>query len=136
MASEHLVRRRRFLLRWALFLLLFWIAIMLIFKALENSLVYPGTKASDGWIEPTDPAIREVWLDSADGTKIHAWYLPSDGATGAIHFSHGNGGNLSHRDASIRMLRDSFHRSVFIYDYPGYGKSDGRPTEAGGPAGI
>ena len=55
MASEHLVRRLRFLLRWALFLLLFWIAIMLIFKALENSLVYPGTKASDGWIEPTDP---------------------------------------------------------------------------------
>jgi len=111
--------------------LLFWIAIMLIFKALENSLVYPGTKASDGWIEPTDPSTREVWLNLADGTKIHAWFLPCDGATGAILFSHGNGGNLSHRDGSIRMLRDSFRRSVLIYDYPGYGHSEGRPTEAG-----
>ncbi len=124
-------RRSRFILRWSLFLLLFWIAVMLIFKALENSLIYPGTKAADGWIEPTDLATQEVWLNSSDGTKIHAWYLPCDGATGAIHFSHGNGGNLSHRDAAIHSLRDSFRRSVLIYDYPGYGHSEGRPSEAG-----
>ena len=122
---------RRFFLRWALFLLLFWIAVMLMFKALENNLVYPGTTAADGWIEPTDPATQEVWLTSADGTKIHAWYLPCDGATGAIHFSHGNGGNLSHRETGIHRLRDSFRRSVLIYDYPGYGHSEGRPSEAG-----
>ena len=122
---------RRIMLRWSLFLLLFWVAVMLIFKALENRLVYPGMKAVDGWIEHTDPATQEVWLNSSDGTKIHAWYLPCDGATGAIHFSHGNGGNLSHRDAAIRMLRDTFRRSVLIYDYPGYGHSEGRPSEAG-----
>ena len=122
---------RRSFLRWSLFLLLFWIAVMLIFKALENRLVYPGMKASDGWIEPTDPATQEVWLMSTDGTRIHAWYLPCDGATGAIHFSHGNGGNLSHRDDGIRMLRDTFRRSVLIYDYPGYGHSEGSPYEAG-----
>ena len=96
----------------------------------ENTLVFPGMKASVGWAAPSDPSTQDVWLTSADGTKIHAWYLPCEGATGAIHFSHGNGGNLSHRDDSIHRLRDSFQRSILIYDYPGYGKSEGRPNEA------
>jgi uncharacterized protein len=96
----------------------------------ENSLVFPGMKASEGWAMPSDPSTQDVWLTSADGTKIHAWYLPCEGATGAILFSHGNGGNLSHRDESIHQLRASFQRSILIYDYPGYGKSEGRPNEA------
>ncbi len=124
-------RWKRALFRWSLFLLAFGITPMLLLKPFENDLVYPATKAADGWSEPGDPETQDVWLNSADGTKIHAWYLPCDGAAGAIHFSHGNGGNLSHRGGSIRTLRDSFRRSVLIYDYPGYGKSDGRPTEAG-----
>lgn len=115
----------------ALFLGGLWVVVMLIFKGLENSMVYPAMKASEGWSEPTDPATQEVWLSVKDGTKIHAWYLPCDGAVGAIHFSHGNGGNLSHRDEGIHRLRDSFRRSILIYDYPGYGKSEGTPTEAG-----
>lgn len=125
------VRWRRFLIRWSIFLLGFWLSTMLIFKLFENSLVYPGMTAAEGWAEPSDPATKEIWLTSSDGTKIHAWYLPCQGATGAVHFSHGNGGNLSHRDQSIQQLRDSFGRSVLVYDYPGYGHSEGRPTEAG-----
>ncbi len=123
--------RKRTLFRWSLFLLALGIAPMLLLKAFENDLVYPATKAADGWSEPGDPATRDVWLISSDGTKIHARHLPCEGATGAIHFSHGNGGNLSHRDGGMHILRDAFRRSVLIYDYPGYGKSEGRPTEPG-----
>lgn len=94
-----------------MFLLLFWIPIMLIFKSLENSLVYPAMKASDDWCEPSDPATQEVWLSMKDGTKIHAWHLPCEGGMSAI-------------------LRDTFRRSVLIYDYPGYGKSEGMPKAA------
>ena len=122
---------KRKLFRWALFLLILWVAVMLIFKSLENSLVYPATKAADGWSEPSGPATQDVWLSVKDGAMIHAWYLPCEGAAGAIHFSHGNGGNLSHRDGGLHILRDTFRRSVLIYDYPGYGKSEGSPTEAG-----
>ena len=123
--------RKRKLVLWILFLGSIWVAVMLIIKAMENGLVYPATKASVDWSEPSDPATEDVWLTSADGSKIHAWYLPCDGATGAIHFSHGNGGNLSHRDNNLHRLRDAFRRSVLIYDYPGYGKSEGKPTESG-----
>ncbi len=122
---------KRKLFGWALFLLILWVAVMLFFKSLENDLVYPAMKASDGWSEPTDPAMQDVWLTLKDGTKIHAWYLPCEGAGGAIHFSHGNGGNLSHRDGGLHILRNTFRRSVLIYDYPGYGKSEGTPTESG-----
>jgi len=121
----------RTLFRWSLFLLALGIAPMLLLKGFENDLVYPAMKAADGWSEPSDPATQDVWLTSSDGTKIHARYLPCEGATGAIHFSHGNGGNLSHRDGGMHILRETFQRSVLIYDYPGYGKSGGRPTEAG-----
>ena len=124
-------RWKRMLLRWTLFLATLWVIAMLFFKALENTLVYPASKAAQSWSEPGDPSTQEVWLTSADGTEIHARYLPCEGAIGAIHFSHGNGGNLSHRDDRMHLLRDTFRRSVLIYDYPGYGKSAGRPTEAG-----
>ncbi len=122
---------RRKLFRWSLLLLILWVAVMLFFKSFENDLVYPAMKASDGWSEPSDPATQEIWLSVGAGTKIHAWYLPCEGATGAILFSHGNGGNLSHRDGGLHILRDTFRRSVLIYDYPGYGKSEGTPTESG-----
>ena len=128
-SSQPTLKRKFF--RWGLFLLILWVAVMLIFKSLENSLVYPAMKASDGWSEPSDPATQEIWLSVKDGTKIHAWYLPCEGAAGAILFSHGNGGNLSHRDGGLRILRDTSRRSVLIYDYPGYGKSGGTPSESG-----
>lgn len=124
-------RWSRFLVRWASFFLGLWILSTVLAKVLENDLVFPGEKASEVWFEPTDPKTQDVWVTSADGTDIHAWYLPCEGSDGAILFNHGNGGNVSHRDERIRRLRDTFHRSVLIYDYPGYGKSAGNPTEAG-----
>jgi len=46
-------------------------------------------------------------------------------------YCHGNAGNLSHRGGSIAKLREIFKMHVLIFDYPGYGKSEGRPSEQG-----
>src|SRR5262245_39195528 len=46
-------------------------------------------------------------------------------------YSHGNAGNLSHRGADIVRWSDALNVSVLIYDYPGFGKSTGSPSEAG-----
>lgn len=103
-------------------------------RALEDRHLYRGTKASDGWVPPPDGLpVEELTLTSADGDAIHAWWVAPDGwkpADGAIHYSHGNGGNLSHRGGTLAGYR-KFGYAVLIYDYPGYGKSGGRPTEAG-----
>ena len=71
-----------------------------------------------------------VRFETADGVKLSGWFIPSDSAKGVILFCHGNAGNLSHRLESIQI----FHRlglDVFIFDYRGYGESEGKPTEHG-----
>lgn len=99
--------------------------------AFENSLVYQPTPAAEDWRVPAHSRTQDVWLTSPDGTKLHAWWLPHDGAKGAVLVSHGNGGNLSHRGRLAADLHDTLGYSVLMYDYPGYGKSEGKPSEAG-----
>lgn len=65
-----------------------------------------------------------------DGVSIHGWLIPAPNAKKVILFAHGNAGNISHRGESIRI----FHQlglSVLIFDYRGYGKSQGSPNEQG-----
>lgn len=97
---------------------------------LENHLVYRPQTAADYWENPTDPAIEEVTFPLADGTPIHAWYLPQPGSREAMLLCHGNGGNISGRSSSLLRFREFLGCSVLIFDYPGYGKSGGKPTEA------
>ena len=73
---------------------------------------------------------EEVFLDAADGVRVHAWWLPAVGATRAILFLHGNAGNASHRLPNAAALA-GLGASVLLLDYRGYGRSEGRATEAG-----
>jgi fermentation-respiration switch protein FrsA (DUF1100 family) len=73
---------------------------------------------------------EEVSFKARDGVRLHGWFIPSERTRGVVLFCHGNAGNISHRLDSISI----FHRlglSVFIFDYRGYGKSEGEPTEEG-----
>jgi fermentation-respiration switch protein FrsA (DUF1100 family) len=98
---------------------------------LENSLLYRPSQAADDWVPAPLVDIEDVDLAATDGTPIHAWFLPCPGADQALLYCHGNAGNLSHRAGSIAKLRDFLKLHVIIFDYPGYGKSGGRPTEQG-----
>jgi fermentation-respiration switch protein FrsA (DUF1100 family) len=74
---------------------------------------------------------ENVFIKTKDGLKIKAWFIPANPvAHHTIFFSHGNGGNISHRISKIVIL-NKLGLNVFIYDYRGYGKSEGKPTEAG-----
>ncbi len=69
-------------------------------------------------------------LETADGIRLAAWWIPSESPRGTLLFCHGNAGNISDRLDSIRI----FHRlalNVLIFDYRGYGNSSGRPSEQG-----
>ena len=75
-------------------------------------------------------AYEEISFDAADGVQLSAWYVPAEASRGVVLFSHGNGGNISYNLPYVEIL----HRvglSTFIYDYRGYGKSKGQPTEEG-----
>jgi uncharacterized protein len=115
-------------LRLALFV---YLGVVLVLMFLENWLVYPAVKATRDWQSPPSPDIEDVYLTCADGVRVHGWWLPCPDAKSALLYLHGNGGNLSWRGNSIVNMRDQFRVSVLIVDYPGYGKSEGRPSEQG-----
>ena len=127
--------RRRcasFAVRWIVFLGLLYAGVVVVFWFLERRLVFRPSSETEVWNAPCDPATRDVWLTSADGTKLHAWWLPPAGAAaGAVLIAHGNGGNLTCCGQLPADLRRSLGAGVLMFDYPGYGKSEGKPTEAG-----
>ncbi len=73
-------------------------------------------------------AYEDVWLD-VPGGKTHGWWIPTDNARGAVLFSHGSGKNISYYLEDAGYYRD-LGFSVLLYDYGGYGKSTGEPSEA------
>jgi hypothetical protein len=75
-------------------------------------------------------AYEEVRFAAADGTALHGWYLPGEAGRPLVVFCHGNAGNISHRLESLDLLH-GLGLSVFIFDYQGYGQSEGRPSEEG-----
>lgn len=82
------------------------------------------------WIWPEDYGLKykEVWFRAPDGILLYGWWIPK--GRFVLLFAHGNGGNISHRvDIATRFYGEEF--SVFLFDYRGYGKSEGEPTEKG-----
>ncbi len=73
---------------------------------------------------------EEVMLHTADGIKLHGWWVPARQARGAVLLMHGNAGNISHRIGYLTMF-SRLGYSVLVFDYRGYGKSDGHPDEEG-----
>jgi fermentation-respiration switch protein FrsA (DUF1100 family) len=74
---------------------------------------------------------EDVVLRAADGVKLHAWFVPAAGKSrGALLYCHGNAGNISHRVELVSVFR-KMGLDVLVFDYRGYGRSEGAPSEAG-----
>jgi len=76
-------------------------------------------------------AYEEVRFPAADGTDLHGWWIPGRRPGPAVVFFHGNAGNISHRLDILRRLYDRVGLDVFVFDYRGYGRSTGSPSEEG-----
>jgi fermentation-respiration switch protein FrsA (DUF1100 family) len=127
-------RIKRFAVRMAIAAPVIYLAITLIFMALEDRLLYHAVRATDRWVDPpADCVYEDVELRTADGTRIHGRWYPWAAAKGAVLMCHSRAGNLS-LDLLPEAIRE-WHRelgeSVFVFDYPGYGRSEGEPSEAG-----
>lgn len=75
---------------------------------------------------------EDVYLQTASGEKIHGWYFASaqKETKGTVLFFHGNAENLSSHFLMFHWLPEQGY-SYFIFDYPGYGESSGKPTPQG-----
>lgn len=121
------------MLRLLLLVLAVYVSLVLILFLFQDRLVFlPNMGGRELVASPADIGLdfQEVWLDTQDGERLHAWWVPHPQARAVLHFSHGNAGNISHRLDSLRL----FHQlglSVLMYSYRGYGLSSGRASEAG-----
>lgn len=75
-------------------------------------------------------AYEDQWITTEDGVRLHAWWLPAKDAQTVLVFFHGNAGNISHRLDNLRHL-NTWGLSVLIFDYRGYGQSQGSISEKG-----
>jgi fermentation-respiration switch protein FrsA (DUF1100 family) len=108
-----------------------YLGVLALLMLLENRMVYHPVPASEEWLPPPNDRVEDIEVETEDGTRIHAWWCPVEGSPGAILYCHGNAGNLSHRGDSISVMQEVLKESVLIFDYPGYGKSRGIPSETG-----
>lgn len=109
-----------------------WVVIVLIMLLFERRLIYFPFERHDS--VPADFQLKadDVWLRASDGVRLHGWWIYGEGrGTSTIVWYHGNGGNISHRLDQAKILVDRFRADVFLLDYRGYGKSEGRPDEPG-----
>ncbi len=90
--------------------------------------MFPATGAELG--RPFD----DVYFQASDGVRLNGWFFPAaasaERALPAFLFCHGNGGNISHRLDTYRALL-GLGLNVLAFDYRGYGRSEGQPTEEG-----
>ncbi|HKL24646.1 MAG TPA: alpha/beta hydrolase [Desulfuromonadales bacterium] len=77
-----------------------------------------------------DLAYEEIRFAAADGTRLHGWLLPGPPDAPLVIFLMGNAGNKSYRVDNLRFLIE-LGVGVCIFDYRGYGRSAGTPSEAG-----
>lgn len=102
-----------------------------------SSLLYYPTHVIHFPPEKLGLAPEEVWFPSEDGTRIHGWYFssqagkdPSVAPRGLIVFFHGNAENLSSHYASLIWVLEKGY-DFLIFDYRGYGRSEGSPSPRG-----
>ena len=101
------------------------------FTGLVEGRVFQPTRRLD-WT-PADAALayEDVWLTTSDRVRIHGWWVPAVGADAPVLlFCHGNAGNIGDRVHNVKLLHDA-GIAVLIFDYRGYGRSEGKPTEPG-----
>ena len=73
---------------------------------------------------------ESVVFKTRDGLRLSGWYIPAENSDFTVLFCHGNGGNMMHRLDSINIFYN-LGLNCFIFDYRGYGSSEGKPSEEG-----
>lgn len=116
---------------WAIGLALAgYLAVGVYLVVMETRLVFHPVRALAATPSQRGMIFEDVHLKTADGERLHGWFIPHPAAALTVLFFHGNAGNLTHCLDTFAIL----HRigvNILAIDYRGYGQSSGAPSEAG-----
>lgn len=96
----------------------------------ERSQIYYPFKAIEQTPGDVGLAYEDIYFKTEDSVTLNGWYIPQTDAIATIIYCHGNGGNIAGRLETLQHLHN-LKVNVFIFDYRGYGKSAGCPSEEG-----
>ena len=110
---------------------LFYIGFLLLLSLFENRLIFPAPRYPSGDWEPAWLVHEDVEFASPDGTKLHGWYLDHPAPRTYLLYCHGNGEHVAYAAPVADELRSTLDAAVFVFDYRGYGRSQGSAEEKG-----
>jgi len=96
----------------------------------RSSMFFPEKYPTGMWESEAQFHLRDVWFMARDGVRLHGWLFSSEVANARlIIWFHGNAGNITERSQVAEELRRR-GIDVLLFDWRGYGKSEGDPTES------
>ena len=106
--------------------------VLLLFLGQARLLYFPNipSRALGPGPDSIGLAYERVDFFTDDGVRLNAWFVPATGSRGVVLFFHGNAGNISHRLDSLKIFNE-LKLSTLIFDYRGYGRSEGKVSEQG-----
>ena len=111
-----------------------YLAILLVLWALQERITFPAPRAALPDPQRVVAGGERIELVMRDGTRLVGWYLPPKeagrGPAPGLLWFYGNGETIGAIWPVIRDFRPS-NAALVVVDYPGYGASGGRATEAG-----
>ncbi len=107
-----------------------YLAFVLLVYFNQSHLVYFPEKQIGNTPEAIGLGYTAVNIATGDGETLHGWWVPVGDAKGTVLFFHGNAGNISHRINYLTMFKRLGYNTL-LFDYRGYGRSSGTPSESG-----
>ena len=109
----------------AVILFIIYVSVCLLAYLIQERLIFFPDRIDPNYKFAFDEPCQEVFVKGDDGNKLHGLLFKAANARGVILYLHGNGGALdAWGDVASTYLR--LHYDVFLLDYRGYGKSEGR----------
>ena len=108
-----------------------YLIVVVTFMWFEELLIFPAPKYPQGDWQPEHLVYDDIMFQSADGTQLHGWYFEHARPRGFLLYCHGNGTFVPALGDFADQIRRQHQLSVLIWDYRGYGRSDGKPNEHG-----
>ena len=105
-----------------------YLLVLVLLFTMQRSLVFQPNPNRIELSAANLPDVREVMLETNAGEKLICWFGPARQGQPTFLYFHGNGGNIGNRQASFKQLMAKGF-GVFMLGYPGYGGSDGSPSE-------
>ena len=98
----------------------------------QSSQMFVPTRYPAGIWDPSIYGLpyQDVWFESEDGVLLHGWWIEHPKARATLLYCHGNSGCIVDRIGVFRQLR-RLRVNLFVFDYRGYGRSAGQPSEKG-----